>query len=435
MTHRGLGLSVLLLVQHALVESMWMVEPEVPAQRRRRVISIGDLHGDFIQASEILYDLGLMHANGSWAGGNDVLVQTGDIVDRGDDALEIYETLFRLQDEAPGSGGEVILLLGNHELMNMQGDFRYTSAADTTKLGGSLANRTEAFGPNGWPGKQLRERGQVVARLGEAHGLEHPVIYAHAGILPVVAEAFERHQQGIGAEAAGEEAADAMNAAIRHLWQVKDGGSKELLADAGKVLLSEKGPLWTRTHALSPDTGTVCRELERSLGIFAAARLIVGHTSQPDGEVHHRCDGRLVLADTDISAAGTGEPHPSAVEVGPFGEAAAIYPRSDECLSVPLPKAEVLPVGDGAGWAPELRYRLAVLELPSDRGGILPSVNAVRRAYRQLARERHPDKGGTQAEFRELQVAPLQLESSLQSGASSLSTSDICQLHKVCLQT
>ena len=60
-----------------------------------------------------------------WAGGNDVLVQLGDIVDRGNQAREIYELFFKLQDMAPLVGGRVILLLGNHEQMRLQVDHHF----------------------------------------------------------------------------------------------------------------------------------------------------------------------------------------------------------------------------------------------------------------------------------------------------------------------
>ena len=44
---------------------------------QRRIISIGDLHGDFGQTSGILRRLGLTDEEGAWTGGRDVLIQTG----------------------------------------------------------------------------------------------------------------------------------------------------------------------------------------------------------------------------------------------------------------------------------------------------------------------------------------------------------------------
>jgi len=96
-------------------------EPTKYSPETRRVVSIGDLHGDYDQAQLILTRLGLMGKEGEWTGGDTILVQTGDVTDRGDASGPIFKTLFRLQDEAPKAGGEVILLIGNHELMMTRG--------------------------------------------------------------------------------------------------------------------------------------------------------------------------------------------------------------------------------------------------------------------------------------------------------------------------
>jgi 3',5'-cyclic AMP phosphodiesterase CpdA len=60
----------------------------------------------------------------SWVGGTDILVQTGDIIDRGTYALDIYQMMRRLRGEADMTGGRVISILGNHEIMNAIGDWR-----------------------------------------------------------------------------------------------------------------------------------------------------------------------------------------------------------------------------------------------------------------------------------------------------------------------
>ena len=64
-------------------------------------------------------------ADGRFRGGGLELVQTGDLVDRGNSSLEVLALFDRLRREAaagvgrPG-GGAVTLLLGNHELMNLE---------------------------------------------------------------------------------------------------------------------------------------------------------------------------------------------------------------------------------------------------------------------------------------------------------------------------
>jgi len=340
--------------------------------------------------------------------------------------MQIYETLFRLQDEAPRSGGEVILLLGNHELMNMDGNFRYASHAETEQLGGEFG-REAAFGPAGWPGLELRKRGKAVARLGEAHGFSKPVLFAHAGVLPSVADAFDQRPKGsaIGSfeqAASGQTAVDALNAEVTRYFAGNVSSLDESFEVKRSALFGDDGPFWTRRHATSPDLGAVCSELEQTLGVFGTARMVVGHTSQDDGLVKHRCSGRLILGDTSISEAISGTAHPSAVELSDSGEAFAIYPAvtdtsagleaSQMSIREPLPFVESIPVesSNGFGVASGMRWRLAVLGLQCSENCSqdgLPALSVVRRAYRNcmLSLRKRSDKGESQAEFMELQLA------------------------------
>merc|ERR1712218_139272 len=166
--------------------------------------------------------------------------------------------------------------------------------------------------------------------------MEQPVVYAHAGVLPEVAEAFRakdpRLKSHKGADGhnslsdVGQQTIDNINEALQ--VSLPELSKRNVIEDTSSALIfNDAGPLWTRHHALSPDVGVVCGELEKSLHALGAARMIVGHTSQADGKVHHRCDGRLVLGDTLIS-----QGNPSAVEVGSAGKAFALYPKSGWCV-------------------------------------------------------------------------------------------------------
>ena len=48
----------------------------------RRIVAVGDLHGDYDNALKVLKMADVVDANGSWTGNIDYFVQTGDIVDR-----------------------------------------------------------------------------------------------------------------------------------------------------------------------------------------------------------------------------------------------------------------------------------------------------------------------------------------------------------------
>ncbi|MBD3871679.1 MAG: metallophosphoesterase, partial [Acidobacteria bacterium] len=89
-----------------------------------RIVAVGDIHGNFDGLVSILQRAELIDAETHWIGGGATLVQTGDIFDRGLYVREVLDLLMRLQGEAESAGGRVVVLLGNHEGMNLTGFFR-----------------------------------------------------------------------------------------------------------------------------------------------------------------------------------------------------------------------------------------------------------------------------------------------------------------------
>lgn len=48
----------------------------------RRIVAVGDLHGDSGNALKVLQMAGVVDEHGTWTGDVDFFVQTGDIIDR-----------------------------------------------------------------------------------------------------------------------------------------------------------------------------------------------------------------------------------------------------------------------------------------------------------------------------------------------------------------
>ncbi|ONH99761.1 hypothetical protein PRUPE_6G048800 [Prunus persica] len=132
----------------------------------RRIVAVGDLHGDLDQTRCALEMAGVLSPDGQdlWTGGETVLIQLGDILDRGEDEIAILSLLRSLDIQAKDEGGAVFQVNGNHETMNVEGDFRYVETGGFDEcidfleyLDDNRDDWEEAF--VGWTGvsKQLKE--------------------------------------------------------------------------------------------------------------------------------------------------------------------------------------------------------------------------------------------------------------------------------------
>jgi len=99
--------------------------------------AIGDVHGDVDRLAKLLTAVHL--SNGAtWTGGRSVLVVTGDMIDKGPHSVAVLRLLAALRTAAPGVGGQVIVLSGNHEaefLADPRADKAEDFIADLKKAG------------------------------------------------------------------------------------------------------------------------------------------------------------------------------------------------------------------------------------------------------------------------------------------------------------
>ena len=89
------------------------------------VFAIGDIHGNLVGLKRLLNNNKIINDKDEWTFGKGSLVVLGDFFDRGHQVTETVWFLHDLQVKAESNGGMVHVLLGNHELMTMEGDHRY----------------------------------------------------------------------------------------------------------------------------------------------------------------------------------------------------------------------------------------------------------------------------------------------------------------------
>lgn len=331
-----------------------------------RVVAVADVHGDYDALIVVLRDAGVIDGRRRWTGGATVLVQTGDVPDRGPRSRKVMDLLIDLEAQARRAGGRVHALLGNHEVMNMLGDLRYVSpeeyasyaSLDADALREQLyrasadpARRNDpayrdawmdarprgfvelvaAFAPRGRYGRWLRGH-DVAVKVGDT-------LFVHGGISPAYAAL----------------SVDEMNARVRAALRSETPGAEPLVA-------AEDGPLWYRGLALAPEAA-LAAHVDDLLARHHVARIVVGHTVTP-GVVLPRFGGKVILNDVGLSAV-YGGPRSSLEIAGdvvtvrhrgtpivlPAGSSLDAYLRRAIALEPEVSRLRAW-VADGAVWPP-----------------------------------------------------------------------------------
>lgn len=328
-----------------------------------RLVAVGDIHGDYDALVAILQEAGVIDSDRRWVAGDTVLVQTGDFLDRGPKVREIMDLLMTLEGQAEEQGGRVVVLLGNHEMMNLMGDWHDVPAEaylgfvdedseqqrqDSYQDYVALLNRRrrvvemvlteeserqwmeshplgffeyhEALGPQGYYGRWLRER-PATARIATS-------VFLHGGIHPELGSwKLEEINQRIKSEI---EAFDAYKEEMvqqklilpfSNLQEIVAMAQAELERLSGDGTTSEgqeviqvlegflqfgnwlsvhpDGPLWFRGFAQWSEQEGR-QHLKALLESYQATRFVVGHTPQLSGGIQARFEGSVFLIDTGM---------------------------------------------------------------------------------------------------------------------------------------
>lgn len=248
------------------------------------IVAVGDLHGDYLETLKLLKKAAIIDQDLNWIGGHTILVQLGDQIDRGAGDKKILDLFEHLKHEAPQYGGNVHSLIGNHEAMNVDGNFTYVfpdkafydfenfmSVAPKNYVEEYKTyqqGRLHAFFPGGQYANILAKR-KAILQLG-------PYVFVHGGVLPKYAKR--------GIDTLNEEASNWMKGLRRRPNWISDSD----------------GPLWARHFSLDTSSSH-CKKLRKSLNILKAKIMFVAHTVQDEG-INVACQGSVVRTDTGISS-------------------------------------------------------------------------------------------------------------------------------------
>ncbi|NOR36141.1 MAG: hypothetical protein GQ577_05275 [Woeseiaceae bacterium] len=316
-----------------------------------RIVAVSDIHGAYDALIETLQVAEVIDEDLAWSGGKTHFVITGDLLDRGPDSRLVMDLIMRLENEAPRAGGRVHQLLGNHEVMNLNGDLRYVAdeeyaafldiesekdreywykryrrghPADSDEAAvrwqfdekappGFFGHR-KAFRYDGPYGKWLLQKPLMV--------VINDTVFVHGGIPPFVAEyglegvnvdLKENLHDYLTSRVALErktilspidrfkEIPEILirKSKIGQLLDI-DRGTAQMVIDLGDTPLhGPEGPTWYRGTA-SCNSLIEGDSLNAALDVLGAQRVVIGHTPTITRRVQQRMNGRIVEIDTGM---------------------------------------------------------------------------------------------------------------------------------------
>lgn len=267
------------------------ITTEIPA--RKRLIVIGDIHGDIRTLCSCLYMAKIINNNMEWIAvpQDTIVIQMGDQIDSENRTSEnidweivedtkILDFTDRLDNIAKKKGGRFISLNGNHELMNVFGDFTYVSKNSMMKLGG-VENRKSLFIPGSKYAKILANR-PIVLKIGK-------LLFCHAGLLMKHLKILDNNIENI----------NILNNKFLNNTPLSLFEREKYL----NVLMSSDGIVWNRKYMEPYQQNTnilpYLKELDDVLNSINCDAMIIGHN--PLDNITQLYNGKLWVVDVGLS--------------------------------------------------------------------------------------------------------------------------------------
>jgi hypothetical protein len=236
-----------------------------------KIIAISDIEGNFSVLRDFLINNGVINNENQWIFGNGHLVLVGDFFDRGLNVTECLWFIYHLEQEAVKSGGYVHFILGNHEIMNMNDDFRYVRHKYFHNTYLIKENYKDWYTVNTELGRWLQTK-NIVEKIGN-------YLFMHGGV---------------------SEEINALGPSIKKINRVarKYYYNGELAVQSNNGLVNalyngEASPFWYRGYIKETTTK---EEVDITLEKYAVKRIVVGHSVVRD--VSYFYDKKVIGIDT-----------------------------------------------------------------------------------------------------------------------------------------
>lgn len=241
-------------------------------KRPERLLVVSDIEGNFHALRKLLISNGVIDDIYQWTFGDGHLVILGDCFDRGEQVLECLWLVYSLEDRAIRKGGYVHFVLGNHEIMNMNGDWRYVHPRYVIKKKGGRPS-TALYDGSSELWRWLHTK-NIVERIGD-------ILFVHGGI------AEDLLQQHIPVTK--------INDLARKFYDRTYKPCSDPVFE--NILDSEHSPFWFRGYYQEQFPETY---IDATLDQYGVKTIVTGHTVVP--HVSTFFNGKVINVDTDHAA-------------------------------------------------------------------------------------------------------------------------------------
>jgi hypothetical protein len=237
-----------------------------------KILALSDIEGNFMSFLKLLLYNKVIDKYLSWIFEDGHLVIVGDCFDKGEEVMECLWLIYSLEEKARKAGGNVHFILGNHEIMNMNGDWRYVHPryAQSTSI-----PYTALYTGNNELWRWLRTK-NIMEKIGD-------VLFVHGGVSP------ELLQLQISLPE--------INYRIRPYYSQANQSFDDPLLKI--VYNSESSPFWYRGY-YKPEAAVAEEMIDATLKLYGVKKIVTGHTVV--SQVTSYFNGKVINVDTDHAA-------------------------------------------------------------------------------------------------------------------------------------
>ena len=235
-----------------------------------KMFVVSDIEGNFHSFVNLLLKNGVVDRQFKWRFGDGHLIIVGDCFDRGEQVAECLWLIYALEERALIEGGYVHFILGNHEIMNMNGDWRYVHPKYAPKSPRASTPSAALYDANSELWRWLRTK-NIIEKIGRT-------LFVHGGI------STELLQYGLSVP-------EINNLARAHYTSAYEKFTDPVL---NTIFNSDYSPFWFRGYYQQNISE---EQVEATLKYFSVNTIVTGHTIVE--KVSSFFNGKVMNVNTD----------------------------------------------------------------------------------------------------------------------------------------